>query len=262
MTATEKLIAGFVISGSTARTVLVRAVGPGLAAFGVGGAMVDPSLALYSGQTKIAENDNWGGTTPLITAAGQVGAFPFDAASRDAAVVAACGPAALKVILEVSELETYDNIRAASFLAMRVIRPGDFIKTSTGKTSLNATLGNNQVMLEAIRDHYLATGVAIGMKPAGEYGSGELVSWANHWRIDEREAGRGRFGAPDPERLRTWRKERAGEESVPAFVIFTDATLQSIAEHKPRTADALLRIAGVGRSKLDRYGEDVLALVG
>ncbi|WP_344731435.1 ATP-dependent DNA helicase UvrD2 [Nocardioides fonticola] len=64
------------------------------------------------------------------------------------------------------------------------------------------------------------------------------------------------------ERLRTWRKERAGEESVPAFVIFTDATLQSIAEHKPRTPDALLRIAGVGRSKLDRYGDDVLSLVG
>lgn len=84
-----------------------------------------------------------------------------------AAVVAACGSAALKVILEVGELETYDNIRAASFLAMRAIREGDFIKTSTGKTSANATLGNNQVMLEAIRDFYLETGVAIGMKPAG-----------------------------------------------------------------------------------------------
>lgn len=84
-----------------------------------------------------------------------------------AAVVAACGDATLKVILEVSELETYDNIRAASFLAMRVIREGDFIKTSTGKTSLNATLGNNQVMLEAIRDYYLDTGIAIAMKPAG-----------------------------------------------------------------------------------------------
>jgi deoxyribose-phosphate aldolase len=83
------------------------------------------------------------------------------------AVVTACGAATLKVILEVSELETYDSIRAASFLAMRVIRPGDFIKTSTGKTSLNATLGNNQVMLEAIRDFYLDTGVAIAMKPAG-----------------------------------------------------------------------------------------------
>src|SRR6185369_9375051 len=83
------------------------------------------------------------------------------------AVREACGEAALKVILEVSELETYDNIRAASFLAMRVIREGDFIKTSTGKTSLNATLGNNQVMLEAIRDFYLDSGIAIGMKPAG-----------------------------------------------------------------------------------------------
>lgn len=83
------------------------------------------------------------------------------------AVVEACGPATLKVILEVSELETFDSIRAASFLAMESIRPGDFIKTSTGKTSVNATLGNNQVMIEAIRDHYLNTGVAIGMKPAG-----------------------------------------------------------------------------------------------
>ena len=84
-----------------------------------------------------------------------------------AAVVDACGTATLKVILETSELETYDNIRAASFLAMRVIRPGDFIKTSTGKTSANATLGNQQVMLDAIRDFYLRTGTEIAMKPAG-----------------------------------------------------------------------------------------------
>jgi deoxyribose-phosphate aldolase len=83
------------------------------------------------------------------------------------AVVEACGEATLKVILETSELVTYDNIRAASFIAMRAIRPGDFIKTSTGKTSDNATLGNNQVMLEAIRDHFFATGVEIAMKPAG-----------------------------------------------------------------------------------------------
>ena len=84
-----------------------------------------------------------------------------------AAVLEACGESTLKVILETSELETYDNIRAASFLAMRVLRPGDFIKTSTGKTNLNATLGNNQVMLEAIRDHYFESGIQIAMKPAG-----------------------------------------------------------------------------------------------
>ena len=84
-----------------------------------------------------------------------------------AAVVEACGEAKLKVILETSELETYDNIRAASFLAMDVIREGDFIKTSTGKTTSNATLANNQVMLDAIRDHFLDTGIPISMKPAG-----------------------------------------------------------------------------------------------
>ncbi len=63
------------------------------------------------------------------------------------------------------------------------------------------------------------------------------------------------------ERLRDWRKERAGTESVPAFVVFTDATLQLIAEHRPATPEALLRISGIGRSKVERYGEDVLALV-
>ena len=63
------------------------------------------------------------------------------------------------------------------------------------------------------------------------------------------------------ERLREWRKARAAEESVPAFVVFTDATLQLIAEHKPRTEQALLAVNGIGRAKLERYGDDVLALV-
>lgn len=64
------------------------------------------------------------------------------------------------------------------------------------------------------------------------------------------------------ERLRAWRKGRADEESVPAFVVFTDATLQLIAEHRPTTPEALMRINGIGRAKLERYGEDVLAVVG
>jgi DNA helicase-2/ATP-dependent DNA helicase PcrA len=63
------------------------------------------------------------------------------------------------------------------------------------------------------------------------------------------------------ERLREWRRSIAEEESVPAFVVFTDATLQLIAEHKPRTPEALLRVNGIGRAKLERYGEAVLTLV-
>jgi DNA helicase-2/ATP-dependent DNA helicase PcrA len=64
------------------------------------------------------------------------------------------------------------------------------------------------------------------------------------------------------ERLRVWRKETADEESVPAFVVFTDATLQLIAEQRPTSAAALLRISGVGPAKLERYGDALLGVVG
>jgi DNA helicase-2/ATP-dependent DNA helicase PcrA len=60
------------------------------------------------------------------------------------------------------------------------------------------------------------------------------------------------------ERLRAWRLERSAQDKVPAFVVFTDATLQLLAEHRPTTEAGLLRINGIGRSKLDRYGADVL----
>ncbi|PIR24644.1 MAG: deoxyribose-phosphate aldolase [Deltaproteobacteria bacterium CG_4_10_14_0_2_um_filter_43_8] len=77
----------------------------------------------------------------------------------------ACGDAHLKVILETGELETYDNVRTASFIAME--NGADFIKTSTGKVGVNATLPVTLVMLEAIRDYWYETGKMIGMKPAG-----------------------------------------------------------------------------------------------
>lgn len=93
------------------------------------------------------------------------------------AVKGACGAAHLKIILETGELETYDNVRRASDLAIEAASsvPGAhpladgevFIKTSTGKVSPAATMPVTLIMLEAIRDHVLATGVRIGMKPAG-----------------------------------------------------------------------------------------------
>jgi deoxyribose-phosphate aldolase len=77
----------------------------------------------------------------------------------------AAGDAHLKVILETGELETYDNVRRASVLAMAA--GADFIKTSTGKVTPAATLPVTLVMLEAIRDVYEETGRRVGMKPAG-----------------------------------------------------------------------------------------------
>ena len=71
----------------------------------------------------------------------------------------------LKVILETGELETYDNIRRASYLAM--LAGPDFIKTSTGKVSINATLPITLLMLQAVKDWYDQTKIQIGVKPAG-----------------------------------------------------------------------------------------------
>ncbi len=81
------------------------------------------------------------------------------------AVKDACGGAHLKVILETGELETYDNVRKASDLAM--VSGADFIKTSRGRSRRRRRPAVMLVMLEAIRDHYLETGRRIGMKPAG-----------------------------------------------------------------------------------------------
>jgi len=81
------------------------------------------------------------------------------------AVREACGSAHLKVILETGELQTYDNVRRASWLAM--LAGGHFIKTSTGKVQPAATLPVTLIMLEAVRDFREQTGTMIGVKPAG-----------------------------------------------------------------------------------------------
>ena len=88
------LTAGFVVGGNASRTVLIRAIGPTLAVFGVGGTVTDPQLALFnSSSTKIGENDNWGGTAALTAAFTSVGAFQLSSpTSRDAALLVTLAP--------------------------------------------------------------------------------------------------------------------------------------------------------------------------
>ncbi len=126
------------------------------------------------------------GHAPLVTRLGEVTAAVADGADEIDMVIdrgaflsgrfdvvadeieqvkAACGNAHLKVILETGELETLDNVRHASLLAMR--HGADFIKTSTGKIAPAATPAVILVMLEAIRDYVEETGRMVGMKPAG-----------------------------------------------------------------------------------------------
>ncbi len=78
---------------------------------------------------------------------------------------AACGPAHVKAILATGELGTLRNVARASLVCM--MAGADFIKTSTGKESVNATLPVTLVMVRAIRDYYDRTGYRVGYKPAG-----------------------------------------------------------------------------------------------
>ncbi len=100
------LIGGFVLTGNAPKKVLIRGVGPGLAAFGVAGALGDPRLAIYSGSTLIAQNDDWSTAQPLtaqqtVATAGEItaaassaGAFAYNAASKDAAILVTLAPGA------------------------------------------------------------------------------------------------------------------------------------------------------------------------
>jgi deoxyribose-phosphate aldolase len=90
-----------------------------------------------------------------------------------AACKEACGTAHLKVILETGELMTFDNVRFASDIAMAA--GADFIKTSTGKVPIAATLPVTLVMLQAIEDFYDGTGRMVGMKPAGGISNAKLA---------------------------------------------------------------------------------------
>ena len=95
-TGAESLIPGFVIAGGP-KTVLVRAAGPALTGFGVNGALADPRLELFSGDTVIATNDDWSAsssTAEIGAAAARTGAFPFVAGSRDAALLVTLAPGA------------------------------------------------------------------------------------------------------------------------------------------------------------------------
>ena len=63
------------------------------------------------------------------------------------------------------------------------------------------------------------------------------------------------------ESLKVWRKERAAAESVPAYVVFSDATLEALAEVRPSGKQALLRVNGIGQAKLEKYADDLLEIL-
>ncbi len=89
------VVAGFVVSGSVPKRVLLRGAGPALAGFGLSGAITDPQIKLFKGNTQVASNDNWGTNAAEVTAASTAtGAFQFTAGSKDAGMVINLEPGA------------------------------------------------------------------------------------------------------------------------------------------------------------------------
>ncbi len=95
------LTAGFVIGGATAKTVLIRAIGPalGLAPFNISGTMADPQLTLFNGSSvAIAANNDWGGDAQLTMAGARVGAFPIGSVpSKDTILLITLSPGSYTV---------------------------------------------------------------------------------------------------------------------------------------------------------------------
>jgi hypothetical protein len=94
-TGSDTLIVGFNLGGTGSRRLVIRAIGPGLGAFGLTGTMADPKLELYQGQAKVGENDNWEAST--LAAQQAVGAFGLTASSRDAVLVSSLSPGSYTV---------------------------------------------------------------------------------------------------------------------------------------------------------------------
>ncbi len=104
----------------------------------------------------------------------------------------ACGPAHMKAILATGDLKTLTNVYRASMVAMQA--GSDFIKTSTGKEEVNATLPVSLTMIRALRDYNERTGQMVGFKPAGGL---RTAKDAMNWLILMKEELGTRFMMPD-----------------------------------------------------------------
>src|SRR6202012_6045757 len=95
----QNLIAGVVVSGNTAKKLLIRAVGPGLKPFGISTALAAPQLQIVQGSTVLAQNSGWADDPALAAAAAGSGAFPLAAGSKDAALIITLAPGSYTAVV-------------------------------------------------------------------------------------------------------------------------------------------------------------------
>jgi hypothetical protein len=139
------MIAGFVIRGDAPKLVLIRAVGPGLATFGVAGALAAPRLELFNANSvSLGVNTGWASVTDIASAAVRAGAFALAAGSKDAALLVSLPPAAYTAVVSgnaggagVALVEVYDVSENATS-AQKVVNLASRGAAGSGDNTLTA----------------------------------------------------------------------------------------------------------------------------
>jgi uncharacterized protein (DUF1800 family) len=162
----NNLFGGFAISGGS-KTVLVRAIGPGLAAFGVPGTLADPTLKIFDSKNiVVASNDNWNATDAATFTA--VGAFPLPANSKDAVVVATLPPGSYSAQISgvgaantgVALLEVYDVSGAGQLVNIATrLQVGTGANSAVAGFVVNPGAGTRKLLIRGIGPALTAFGV-------------------------------------------------------------------------------------------------------
>lgn len=197
--ASRAFIAGFVVSGTARKQMLIRAIGPGLTQFGVSGTVANPSLTVYSGSTVVAQNDNWVETAAMAQARTNVGAFPVASGSLDAALLVTLDPGAYSVQVGagggagVALVEVYDTETTAPAQLINLSTRG-FV--STGDSVLVAGFviqgtASKRVLIRGVGPGLTAFGVAGALANSNikVYQGSTLVAQNDDWGTPQAVAG-------------------------------------------------------------------------
>lgn len=136
--ASRAFIAGFVVSGTAPKPMLVRAIGPSLSQFGVNGVLSNPRLEIYSGTQKVAENEDWTASSDMVATGERTGAFPLTAGTRDAALIVTLAPGAYSAHVSanggdgVALVEVYDAETAQPATQLVNLSTRGFVDTGDG----------------------------------------------------------------------------------------------------------------------------------
>lgn len=173
VTTSSPIIAGFVISGTESKTVLLRAIGPGLGSMGVGSPLAAPRLRLFNGSNVLLmERDGWDGSTDLSNTFTRLGAFPFTVGSTDAAMLVTLVPGAYSVHVTttsatggIAVAEIYDaSITPASATAGKLVNISARSEVGSGRTVTGGFVitGNTpkRVLVRGLGPRLAAAGVA------------------------------------------------------------------------------------------------------